>query len=116
MSEPRKRPGVAFWTTVTVACLLPPIFYFGAYRLFVRPAPGSHVISWESGGEKVTAVERVIPTYPRLGDSSVWQILFGPAHRLDKHFRPHVWQEVVTQEASEFALPPLPPDEGERIE
>jgi hypothetical protein len=86
----RKKPGVAFWTTVVVVVVLIAVaVYLTAYWWFVEPVPGGGIVHLNS------SLQPVVAWYPRLGDSMDWEAVFTPANWLDRRLRPKLWQDVV---------------------
>ncbi len=81
MTPSPKKPGVPFWATVAVVCLLPFGGYMAAYLWFVEPVTRETKI-W------ITK----LPKYAKLGESPHWQTFFDPAHTIDRRLRPKVWQ------------------------
>lgn len=81
MSEPRKKPGVAFWVTMAAVVAIP--VYSAAYCCLAKQ-PLSYGLSgyppWE-----------ITPNYGDFHDQTFWRDLFGPAHWLEKKIRPDKW-------------------------
>ena len=82
MSEPRKKPGVAFWATVVVASLL--LLYIASYVALVEPQ--GH--AWP--------YPMTVATYRLPGSSNAfqparWQQMFAPLNALDRVVRPEKW-------------------------
>jgi hypothetical protein len=82
-----KKPGVTFWATVVVVCLLPVFGYGGAY-LYIVDIDGR----WHSGPEWPTAY-KVKPYYciNNYRDQEVLGWIFGPAHSIDRRIRRVKW-------------------------
>lgn len=82
----RKKPGVAFWATV--ALVVVPLLYVGAYFAMVRPVGqecfgGIRYVPcayWGPFGEEVSG---------KMRDDLIW--FFQPALRADRRIRPAVW-------------------------
>ncbi len=82
----RKKPGIAFWTTVVLVVLLvPSAAYLGAYVYLVEPDERI-VVSIEAHFWGTA-------TYPGLDDSPFWSAFFRPANWLDRRVRPDIWHE-----------------------
>ncbi len=96
-----KKPGVAFWATMVVVVGIPVAAYFTAYWWCVEPSR-SGIFSLP------VSVQRVVASYPRLGDSRDWEAFFAPANCLDRRLRPKVWQDVVVHLPPPVLAPPLP--------
>lgn len=83
----RKKPGVAFWTTVVVVvAIFLSAIYLGAYAWIVEP---KLVVTFPAaGGEH----RFVVPDYHRLSTSLFWRRFFRLANQVDRWARPEVWR------------------------
>lgn len=83
-----ERRSIVVWVMVAMVLMLLPGIYMGSYYALLDTCTCYNFVPENDG---VTRQVRLgsSPTYPL---ESEWiDIIFGPAHSLDRHFRPQLW-------------------------